>query len=119
MISPEEYQQYASIENIKKVINAFEKGEIIEMYAPEQKWLTCSDTKTPYFNFADRIYRVKPPRQPKANEVIAIRTAHGWELAIFKGFGSNNTLVYVSITHPDSGNLMECSYSTWKFIKDE
>ena len=119
MISPEEYQQYASIENIKKVINAFEKGKVIEMYVPdENKWLACGDTKTPYFNFADRIYRAKPHRQPKENELIAIRTAHGWELAIFKGFRSNNNFVYVSIAHPETGELMKCSYSTWKFINE-
>jgi hypothetical protein len=120
MISPEEYQQYASIENIKQVINAFEKGEIIEMYVPENnKWLTCGDTKTPYFNFADRIYRVKPPRQPMPDEPIAVHTMHGWELAIFKNFDINNISVFTSVLNPETGAVVKRVYRTWKFITDE
>ena len=120
MISTEDYQQYASIENIKQVINAFEKGEIIEMYVHENnEWLTCGDTKTPYFNFADRIYRAKPPRQPKAEEPIAIHCGRGWQIAIFKELDKNNNLVYVSILSPETGALIKWSYRTWKFITDE
>jgi hypothetical protein len=119
MISPEEYQQYASIENIKQVINAFEKGEIIEMYVHENNtWLACGDTKTPYFNFADRIYRAKPPRQLIADEPIAVKNNQGWKIAIFKEW-TENDMVIVSLLDSATGELITDIYRIWKFIKDE